>query len=448
MHKTIQTSVSFYLENRLIPNIDLSTPFMGNPGCGGTEFLFAALPFYLSTHLSHQYNFSLLANHCARLPQSIESIPVTNLLDALSVSSFRNFDFFVFRPRRKLDNQFLDLLINLKHDCIAWLHITPEPDYLRALALNPYIRAIVCVEHEQYESIKDIPNSFKLTYIVNGFDTQHLRTKIHHSTFTSYTSTDRNIVYLGAINIQKGFHVLARLWPSIHKLYPDLKLNVIGSGSLYGSSQTLGPLNIADIDYEMQYILPHLVTTDGRLMESVNFLGRLDHTKYDYMSRASIGVINPTGQTENCPGSALEFQALGVPVVSGAYYGVLDTVRHNHTGLLSSNDRKFIANISYLLDNPRQAYQFGLNGKDFVSRRYSYSRVSLQWDRLFKRLQNCEPLPAIPQKRNLYRHYKFLIILNSLLQKTIGRIVPWPTIFGIKTTLFPFLLSLYQSLKL
>ena len=43
--------VAFYLENKDIQNVDFSHPELGNPGCGGTQFLFAATPYYLKNTL-------------------------------------------------------------------------------------------------------------------------------------------------------------------------------------------------------------------------------------------------------------------------------------------------------------------------------------------------------------------------------------------------------------
>ena len=436
---TLKPSIAFFLENHLIPAIDFSHPFNGNPGCGGTEYLFSALPSYLKLYLKNAYNFTILANSCVNLPGDIPNKEVHTLLDALHVSASSNCDFFVFRPRRKLDQEFLAELSFLNQDCIAWLHITPEPSYLRALSLHANIRAIVCVEHEQYEQIKDIPNSHKLTYIVNGFDSAHIQNCVYHDNIFRYMSCPLSVVYVGAINIQKGFHVLARVWPKIITHVPNARLSVIGSGSLYGTDITLGPLGVADLDYESRYILPYLVSPDGSLLDSVEFLGRLDQAKYDYMSRAAVGVVNPTGQTENCPASALEFASLGVPVVSGAFYGMMDTVLHGHTGLLGFNDRHLISNIVYLLKQRKVAFRFGCNGREFVKDRYSYSKVAGEWDKLFSALLQSQSLLAKPQKDNVFRHYKYIVFLNSILQNIFGRLVSWPTFYGLKILLSKFL---------
>ena len=42
--------VAFYLENKDIQKVDFTNPELGNPGCGGTQFLFAATPYYLKKY--------------------------------------------------------------------------------------------------------------------------------------------------------------------------------------------------------------------------------------------------------------------------------------------------------------------------------------------------------------------------------------------------------------
>ena len=149
--------------------------------------------------------------------------------------------------------------------------------------------------------------------------------------------------------------------------------------------------------------------------------------------------VNPTGQTENCPASALEFASLGVPVVSGAFYGMMDTVLHGHTGLLGFNDRDLISNIVYLLKQRKLAFRFGSNGREFVKDRYSYSKVAREWDKLFSALLQSQSLLAKPQKDNVFRQYKYIVFMNSILQNIFGRLVSWPTFYGLKIFLSKFL---------
>ena len=65
-----------------------------------------------------------------------------------------------------------------------------------------------------------------------------------------------------------------------------LGFSVIGSGSLYGTDITLGPLGVADLDYESRYTSISCITR-WFLAAQIEFLGRLDQAKYDYEQSCS-----------------------------------------------------------------------------------------------------------------------------------------------------------------
>jgi glycosyltransferase involved in cell wall biosynthesis len=311
---------------------------------------------------------------------------------------------------------------------IAWAHITPSFTHLRRLAACAAIKALVCVEHEQHDHIYDTAVHSKLTYIVNGFDLG----AVTDDTAPLPARDPNLVIYLGALTPQKGFHRLAQVWPDVIRHHPHAKLAVIGSGHLYGANTQLGPWGIAEQGYERRFIQPHLADTDGQPIPSVTFLGKLGPERYDWIKRAAIGIANPTGNTENCPGSVLEISALGTPVISAARYGLLDTVIDCHTGLLCRGKTALTRAIVELLSNPAYARQLGQAGPTFVNGRYHYAAVCQQWLDLLTNLQrHGRPIPH-KMKNNLWAHSKFLQFCNRPLQASIGRLVFWPAVLEIK----------------
>lgn len=177
-------------------------------------------------------------------------------------------------------------------------------------------------------------------------------------------------------------------------------------------------------------------------MKSVYFAGLLGTEKIEILQNADVGVINPSGFTEVCPASALEIQACGTPVVSGAKWGLLDTVLHKQTGLLGNNDRELRQNILYLLNNPTVARELGANGIDFVKNNFSPQLITKQWLELFVDICNDKPPQPQSMKPNYYYNAKFVrenmrklkywvpllrklpavVEVKSLILKAIGRI--------------------------
>lgn len=417
--------IGIYLNNALIPDVDLSQPELGNPGCGGTEYLMSALPYYFQKHLNSQIISTLFANNIEKLPPNIHSIKANDLYSAAQKAKESHCDFFIYRPHRSLNVQFLSLIEQLQLPTIAWIHVTPKHEHNRALARNPFIRAFVCVEHEQYDLLQDTPLYPKLTYIVNGFDLQGFQLQ------ESIAKEPNLVVYLGALVPQKGFHLLAKAWPDVVQRIPEAKLAVIGSGKLYDPSLKMGPWGIAGQSYEQTGIIPFLQDGSGSPMKSVSFLGRLGLEKKIWLSKASVGVANPSGQSEHCPGSALEIQASGTAIVSGAYYGMLDTIQHNKTGLLGRGHQQLVSNICRVLQDSNLRIALQNRGPQFVEHRYNYAKVTQQWQQLFLKLRENEFPSRIGFKRNLHQHQKWLIQLNKPLQQRFGQTIKWPSVFEI-----------------
>lgn len=431
--------VAFYLDNGLIPDVDLSNPINGNPGCGGTEFLFVALPYYLKLLSDPKHNIIpiLFAQHIEKLPKNIDRYNVSNIEEAIEKSKELNVSIFVYRPHRKSNIDLLKTISKYNIPTIAWAHITPTGEHLRKLAKIDTIKALVCVEHEQYDLIQDSPIYSKATFIVNGFDVDGFRND------QKYTKKPNLVVYLGALVPQKGFHVLAKAWPKIIARCPSAVLHVIGSGQLYNSEAKLGPWGIADEKYERNHIIPYLSNQEGKVIDSVIFMGKLGEEKKIQIGQAQVGVPNPSGQTENCPGSAIEFQALGTAVVSGAYFGILDTVKNGFSGLLGTSEKDLVNNICYLLEHPDKAYEMGLNGISFVSDKYNYKRVVNEWCILFENIDLNKSPKRKNFKENMFYNHKFLIRINRYIQLSIGKIIFWPSVVEIKIGLY----ELWKKIK-
>lgn len=422
-----RVKVGFYLENKSIPDVDFTNPEAGNPGSGGSEFLFVALPYYLQKLHGKSISPVIFANTIGHLPVEVPVVEVDDVYDGAKAAKREGCDFFVYRPHLGTDATLLNVIQELQLPSIAWAHITPEPAHLRAMSKCSYLRAFVCVAPEQYDRVQDSPLHRQLACIVNGFDVDGFVPE-------PLPETQRDLVaYIGALVPQKGFHLLAKAWPRVLDRQPQARLVVIGSGALYDAEAPLGPWGIAEQGYETRDIIPFLDDGSGQPIPSVEFKGKLGLQKIEILCQTAVGVVNPSGHTEQCPGSALEFQAVGTPVVSGAYYGLLDTVVDGETGLLGRTDDDLVANICELLEDAEKANALGANGQNFVRDRFGYPEVASQWVELFSRLSDGRE-PVHPGfKRNIHRHYKWLVLVNRYLQVGIGWIIPWPSIAEIRS---------------
>jgi len=105
--------------------------------------------------------------------------------------------------------------------------------------------------------------------------------------------------------------------------------------------------------------------------------------KYGVMSRAMVGLPNPTGFTECCPGSVLEMSGCKAAVVAMGQWGMCDTVLDQVSGFLCRDDDEYVDRVVSLFANPSMAESMGAAGHRFVHDNFSYEVVCEQWKRLF-----------------------------------------------------------------
>ena len=404
MYKNKKINVGIYIDNSRCSKIDFSHPEYGNPGSGGTEYLMASFEHYIRKYCNRKINMFTYAYDIDNFPDDYNKFEFKEEKDAIKHFISNDGDIYITRPADTREFEIvLETIEKLTIPTILWAHSRIGKINKRISESN-MVRRFVCVGKQQFKRLiydKD-PLIKKATYIFNGFDSEHIiqdNTKINI----------KNVVYLGCLIESKGFHLLAEVWPDLIKEIPDAKLFVIGTGQLYDHNAKLGKYGIADEEYENKFI-PHLLDENKNILKSVKFLGLVGKEKSSYLQDASVGVVNPSGITENCPGTALEFQSYGIPVVSGAYEGLLDTVLHNKTGLLGTSRAELFDNIKYLLQNPEIAKSMGRKGIYFVKKKFNYVPIIRKWEKEIEdSLKGKKPSTSLEVK-----------LLNS--RKFIGRI--------------------------
>lgn len=420
--------VGFYLRNEGYPDVDLRVPEKGNPGVGGTQFTTVATAYYLNKLYSDQLDILLLANSTKLLPPALNVCCADNLVDAALKSEEKRCDIFIFKSPKSYSKDAIiyDQLRKLKLKAIARSNNTPDVPALNQIADCPQIKAHVCVGHEQFDLLRDHKIFAKSTLIFNPFNVDNF---IPKNTINKLGNT---VVFLGNIIPAKGFHYLARVWCQILQERPDANLIVIGSGQLYDRNKAIGKWGVAEETYEAQCIRPFLSDENGNLLDSVHFAGLLGAEKIEILQKADVGVVNPSGKTEVCPGSALEIQASGTPVVSGARKGLLDTVIHGKTGLLGNNDRALVRNILYFLNNPVVAQQFGEEGINFVKEKFDPWENAKQWFELFIDICNEKAPKQQPMKNNYFYRAKLVREGMRLIKKYVPLLQGVPALIEIK----------------
>tara|TARA_B100000242_G_C43039716_1_gene484975 strand:+ start:99 stop:1418 length:1320 start_codon:yes stop_codon:yes gene_type:complete len=410
--------IAFYCANKHLPEIDFSEPYSGNPGCGAAEYLHIAIPFMLDNFYSKLMKTVIIADEVDKLPPNIESYKVNHgVVEAASLAKSIECDVFVFRPRMQEEDNILSHLESIQLKSVGRAALTPNYDHLIKMGKSNYFKALICVGKNQFNHLIDSPVSKKIVQINNCISDKLIGQITNKPIFDKR----KDVVFMGSLMPQKNFHYLASVWNQISKKIPEANLHVIGSSKTYGIKENLGKFGLAEEKYEKYFM--SLLNKDRISAKKVFFHGNLSFEKYKILSNAKVGVVNPLGTTETCCVSAVEMQAMGIPVCTGNYESLRTTVINKRSGLLSKNKKQFIKNIVSVYKNKRIFNKLSEGAIINAKINFSFSHNINKWYSLFYKINN-----NINFEANFFKSIfdvksilQLLIVINTIFfRKTLG----------------------------
>ncbi len=365
--------VAFFLDNKAIADVDVTVPEKGNPGIGGTEYLFILVSSMLAKR-DNGIQIKLWLTHKQSLPTFVPTSVVNDLPEAIQQAEAEGYDSFVLKHDvGVIQHNYLSAEHQI--DFIVWCHVYAcywELDYY---ANAPAVKKIVYVGREMYDLYRDHPSFKKATYIYNCVNLEGCKEAVAKHPFSKRQHV---VTYIGSLVPFKGFHKLAEVWPWVLKEVSDAQLYVIGSGKVYHSSAVLGEYGVAESIYE-SFFMKYLLTEDGHVMPSVHFMGRMGTEKNHILLKTKVGVPNPTGITETFCLSAVEMQSYGATVVTMKAPGYLDTIKN---GVLCSNTKELAETIVRLLrTDESSSYETAMA---YFEKEFSVESALAEWERLLQ----------------------------------------------------------------
>ena len=157
--------VCFYLNTQGLEKKDFSNPLLGNPGIGGTEFMFWTISFYLKK-IYPEVDVVVLASHIDTLPKEIISIKCRDEIEAVKICKEINGDIFIFKGPYH-DIKLFNLIDELKVKSIMWSHNYESIIGSKYASGCKYLKRNLCVGKEQYDRLRDHKVFEKSAYIYN-----------------------------------------------------------------------------------------------------------------------------------------------------------------------------------------------------------------------------------------------------------------------------------------
>lgn len=381
--------IAFFLDTRCIRSSDVRNVDAGNPGIGGTEYMF----FLVAAYLARSHQVSMYVTAPGSYPPGIRYVVVRDFSDAAVTISSAGEQIVILRDTEVRRNQ--PLLHAMKQRVLVWAHNFSRRKTLKACARCPSITRYLCVSREQHARLRDEDLFAKSDYIFNAVVTKTYPT-------APSPPTEDNVFYMGSLVKSKGFHIVARYWADIVKAVPTARLHVVGSGRLYNEEASLGPLGIASADYEQQFA--EYVTEHGRLRKDIVFHGILGTDKWRFLRQAKVAITNPTGVGETFCIAAAEFGALGVPVVTRKAGGLIDVVDDGVSGILIDAEHELPEAVVGLLTDENRRVAMGRNAMARIRSRFDIEVVIGKWENTIQEILASAPVAPKNRTTTQQRH--------------------------------------------
>ncbi|RJP31668.1 MAG: glycosyltransferase family 4 protein [Phycisphaerales bacterium] len=164
---------------------------------------------------------------------------------------------------------------------------------------------------------------------------------------------------------------LIRAIPTVIDVCPDVRFDLVGDG----------PQRLACVELAARLeVEPYLFFAPPQPHRNVA----------NYLAGWDVSVI--PSLCESFGVAALESSAAGVPVVASRVGGLVDTVIHGQTGLLTppAAPEQLADAIITLLRNPQMRRRMGEEGRRFVCERFEWSEILDEWVETYQRVRECK----------------------------------------------------------
>jgi glycosyltransferase involved in cell wall biosynthesis len=210
----------------------------------------------------------------------------------------------------------------------------------------------------------------RISVIYNGVDCEKFSPKVSGDSIReTYSLADSPVILAVSSGIiLKGIVFLFHALSEIVKVFPKVKLMVIGIEAKYRSS--------------LLQILNNL-----KIQDNVILIGRIPNHALPRFYSSSDMVTLPS-LSENFPVVALEAMASGKPLVASRVGGIPEVINGSENGILvdPANVGQIVEALSRLLENPSLRKRVGTNGRKTVEKRFDWKIIGQLYLREFEKL--------------------------------------------------------------
>lgn len=374
--------IAFYigLKNvkKSIEDADLN---IGNPGVGGTQYLFLLTVKKYNEKYNETKALLLTDGELDLKDDAVPYVVVKSESEAIRYCEEQNIKVLVLNAN--VADSIDEKSFNTEVKIALWAHNTLTWSRQLVAARNQSIQYVVCVSEKQYENMRDTPCWEKCTYINNIIPNEFYE----NATLSNHAKP--MAAYIGSIMPQKGVHNLLEVWKYVEAEEPEAQLYIYGGANVWNASAKLGSNGAADIYYDrvIQRRMKRL-----KHPENIHFMGAKGWKELDtLLSSTRVGIVNPSHymRDETFCMSAIEMEAHKIPVVSRQRNdGLNTTILNEKTGFLGKTDREIAKYISLLLHDQSKSMKMGDAARCFA-RNFTPDNEIYKWKAIAENTDKC-----------------------------------------------------------
>lgn len=354
--------IAFYIElknsTKTLKEANLD---IGNPGVGGTQYLFLLTVKKLNEKYGNETALLLTDGSFGIEENAVPYKIVESGQAAIRYCESVGIEVMVFNANILEGIKENELKTSIR--IVLWAHNTLTWKRQCIAAKTDSISKVICVSRKQYENMKDTPCWNKCTYINNIIPDEF------YNRATQSNHSKEEAVYIGSVMPQKGVHNLLEIWKYVEVKAPNAQLYIYGGANVWNPSAKLGGEGVADIYYD-RVIQRRLNRLEHP--ENIHFMGAKGWRDIDgLISSSRVGIVNPSfyRRDETFCMSAVEMEAHGIPVISRQREdGINTTIKHGETGFLEKDNKEMASRIVALLQNRNLSVRMGEKARIFSVR--------------------------------------------------------------------------------
>lgn len=176
------------------------------------------------------------------------------------------------------------------------------------------------------------------------------------------------LISAGRLVPEKGFEYIIRAIAGLKNKYPDIKLDIYGTGPLEGSLKNL----IKSLDLENVVCLKGFLAHEKLMLNLKNYDLFVSHPlETSYIAEAFL-MAN------------IEAMANGLPVITSNCGGVPYVIRDRAIIVEQQKIGQIVRAIENFINNPKKVKDYSIRGRKYIEENYSVEIIARKWHRAIK----------------------------------------------------------------